>query len=74
MTIINIDYKKLSDEALTGIIKEFIFEQTMNLSLDLDMDKEISKVKALLNNNKAKILFDDETEDLKLEVKGFVGF
>ena len=69
MAIIEIDYKELSDDALNGIIKEFIFEQTMNLSSDLDMDKEIQKVKTLLSKNRAKILFDDGTENLKLEVK-----
>ena len=69
MAIIEIDYKELSDDALNGIIKEFIFEQTMNLSSDLDMDKEIQKVKTLLGKNRAKILFDGETENLKLEVK-----
>ena len=69
MAIIEIDYKELSDDALNGIIKEFIFQQTMNLSSDIDMDKEISKVKTLLAKNKAKIWFDEETEDLNLEVK-----
>ena len=41
----------------------------MNLSSDLDMDKEIQKVKTLLSKNRAKILFDGETENLNLEVK-----
>ena len=69
MAVIEIDYKELSDDALNGIIKEFIFQQTMNLSSDFDMDKEIQKVKMLLDKNKAKIWFDEETEELNLEVK-----
>lgn len=68
MTILNIDYTKLSDDALRGIIKDFIFEQTMNLSVDLDIEKEIEKVKSLLRKNKAMILFDDETQELKIEI------
>ena len=71
MAVIEIDYKELSDDALNGIIKEFIFQQTMNLSSDFDMDKEIQKVKTLLSKNKAKILFDDETENINVEVNMF---
>ena len=43
----------------------------MNLSSDFDMDKEIQKVKTLLSKNKAKILFDDETENINVEVNMF---
>ncbi len=68
MAIITIDYKKLSDDALRGIIKEFIFEQTMNLSQDFDMEIEIAKVKKMLEKGQIKILFDEEKEILSLNL------
>ena len=71
MAIIEIDPQELSDETLSGIIKEFIFTQTMNLSCDFDMDEEILKVKKLLKNQKAKILFDEETEICQIQIDNF---
>ena len=71
MAIIKIEPEQLSDETLSGIIKEFIFTQTMNLSCDFDMDEEILKVKKLLKNQKAKILYDEETEACEIKIDNF---
>lgn len=68
MAIIKIEPENLSDDTLSGIIKEFIFTQTMNLACDFDMEEEILKVKKLLKNQKAKILFDEETENCEIKI------
>ncbi len=68
MAIIKIDYKKLSDDALRGVIKEFIFEQTMNLPSDIDIEIEIEKAKKMLEKGKVEILFDDEKEELQMMI------
>ena len=60
---VNIPWKNLSEEALRGVIEEFVLrEGTEYGRSDVALDQKIAQIHHQLTSGKAEIMFDPATE------------
>ena len=58
-----IDYKKLSVEALNGLIESFVCREGTDYGeIEWRLDQKVEQVKQQLQNGEAAILFDHDNE------------
>lgn len=63
----DIPLEKLSPEALEGVIDDYILREGTDYGVqEVSLDKKRSDVLRQLENGKAKIVFDAETESITL--------
>jgi uncharacterized protein YheU (UPF0270 family) len=63
----DIPLEKLSAEALEGVIDDYILREGTDYGLqEVPLDKKRSDILRQLQNGKAKIVFDAETESITL--------
>ena len=63
-----IPYSELSEEALLGIIQEFVLREGTDYGhADVSFQTKIEQVKAQLKNGQIKLTFDPESETCNLE-------
>ena len=64
----DIPYTELSDEALAGIIQEFILREGTDYGQqDYSFEDKIAQVKAQLQAGKIRVTFDSDSETCNLE-------
>lgn len=62
-----IDYTKLSDEALTGLIEAFIYrEGTEYGHEEISLDEKISQIKLQLKSKQVVVVYDEASESANL--------
>jgi uncharacterized protein YheU (UPF0270 family) len=60
---IEIPYRQLSEEALQGVIEEFINREGTDYgAVEYSLDSKVEQLKARLQAGKASIVFDTETQ------------
>ncbi len=63
MNAVKIDYKQLSDEALIGVIEEFVSRDGTDYGeKEVTLESKINQVMNQLKQKKAVIVFDHETQ------------
>ncbi len=63
MSAVKIDYKQLSDEALNGVIEEFVSRDGTDYGeKEVTLESKINQVMNQLQQKKAYIVFDNETQ------------
>ncbi len=63
MSAVKIDYKQLSDEALSGVIEEFVSRDGTDYGeKEVPLESKINQVMNQLKQKKAVIVFDHETQ------------
>ncbi len=63
MSAVKIDYKELSDDALNGVIEEFVSRDGTDYGeKEVTLESKMNQVMNQLKQKKAYIVFDSETQ------------
>ena len=63
-----IPYTELSEEALLGVIQEFVLREGTDYGpQDYTLEQKIEQVRAQLQSGRIRLTFDDETQTCNLE-------
>lgn len=66
---VEIDYKKLSKEALQGLVEAYILRDGTDYGFhEVSLEQKVQQVKEMLRRREAKIVFDPETESANIIV------